>query len=351
VPEQERRVNKAIILGFVSGMTKSEARRKLKSIIAAEGLNETSYAIPSSESFEKRVARWRVGYLSRQKPGTQETTDWHINSYLLPQWGRHPVDAIREDAVNEWLGTLTGKQGNPLAPFAHRGIMRTFQMILGRKLDRKLIHFQSELEARRQHPCHTPSQMQAIVDAAREPYKTLFAVTAETGMRAGEIYGLHVEDVDMKRLLIHVRRSIRKGKPQSPKSLRAYRSIDIQPTLAEMIQRHLNGRTSGYVFQTRLGTTFKHPRTLNRVLYPLLERLGIPKSGMHAFRHGRVSYLVECNTPIETIRAWIGHGSDEMVKLYTHLRPEYRKRVLSTIPSLLHPVHPESQVIPQGQVA
>ena len=156
--------------------------------------------------------------------------------------------------MNEWLGTLVGKQGKPLAPFTHRGIMRTFQMILGRKLDRKLIHFQSELEARRQHPCHSPSQMQAIVDAVREPYKTLFAVAAETGMRAGEAYGLHVEDVDMKRLLIHVRRSIRKGKPQSPKSLRAYRSIDIQSTLAEMIQRHLNGRTSGYVFQTRLGT-------------------------------------------------------------------------------------------------
>ena len=43
-----------------------------------------------------------------------------------------------------------------------------------------------------------------------------------------------------------------------------------------------------------------------RVLYPLLKRLGIPKSGMHALRHGRVSYLVECNTPIEAIRAWMG---------------------------------------------
>jgi integrase len=55
---------------------------------------------------------------------------------------------------------------------------------------------------------------------------------------------------------------------------------------------------------------------------------------MDAFRHGRVSYLVENNTPIETIRAWIGHGSDQMVRLYTRLRPDYRKRVLSAIPEL-----------------
>ena len=48
------------------------------------------------------------------------------------------------------------------------------------------------------------------------------------------------------------------------------------------------------------------------------------------------------------------NGSDEMVKLYTHLRPEYRKRILSTIPTLihpeLHPVHPESETMFVEQV-
>jgi integrase len=70
------------------------------------------------------------------------------------------------------------------------------------------------------------------------------------------------------------------------------------------------------------------------VLHPLLGKLDMPKCGMHAFRHGRISYLVEHNTPVETIRAWIGHGSDPMVRLYTHLRPDYRRRVLAAIPAL-----------------
>jgi integrase len=285
-------------------------------------------------------------YLVRQKLGTQDTMNWHINTYLLPQWGKHPVDLIGEESVNEWLGSLSR-----LSPYTQRGIAKTLQMVLGRKFDKTLIHFPSALEPRRQHPCHSPEQMQMIVDAVREPYKTLFAVFTETGLRSGEAYGLRVEDVDLQRLLIHVRRSVRRGKVQSPKSLKAYRTIDIQIGLGEMIKKHLNGRTLGFVFQTKHGTTFKHPRILNRVLYPLLRKLGIPQSGTHAFRHGRVSYLVECNTPIETIRAWIGHGSDEMVKLYTHLRPEYRKRILNSIPSLLHPVHPQSGLGKQTQAA
>ena len=121
------------------------------------------------------------------------------------------------------------------------GIAKTLQMILGRKFDKTLIHFPSALEPRRQHPCHSPEQMQKIVDAVREPYKTLFAVFTETGLRSGEAYGLRVEDVDLQRLLIHVRRSVRGGKVQSPKSLKAYRTIDIQIGLGEMIKKHLNG--------------------------------------------------------------------------------------------------------------
>ena len=58
----------------------------------------------------------------------------------------------------------------------------------------------------------------------------------------------------------------------------------------------------------------------------------MPRSGEGGVvRKGRFS---EEPTPIETIRAWMGHGSDQMVRLYTHLRPEYRKRVLSGIPEL-----------------
>jgi len=54
-------------------------------------------------------------------------------------------------------------------------------------------------------------------------------------------------------------------------------------------------------------------------------------------------------------RAWIGHGSDEMVKLYTHLHAEYRKKILNTIPTIIqaefHPVHPEFETEISEQVA
>ncbi len=285
-------------------MTKSEARRKLHYIISQEGFNNPTYVVPPCESFSKRVEHWRETYLSRMKPSTQRTMNSQVNKYLSPTWGRYPVDGITAELVNEWLGKLAH-----LSPVTMRGVVKTLQNILGRTFEAKKIRFPSRVNAKREAPCFTPE-------------------------RTGELYGLRAEDVDFSRCILHVRRSVWDGSEQSPKSDNAYRSIDISPSLAEMLRSHLQNRTSGLVFRTRKGTPLRHSYVIRKVLHPVLKRLGIPRCGLHAFRHGRVSYLVENNTPMETIRAWIGHGSDQMVRRYTHLRPEYRKRILATIPAL-----------------
>jgi len=73
---------------------------------------------------------------------------------------------------------------------------------------------------------------------------------------------------------------------------------------------------------------------LRRQLHPVLKRLGIPKCGLHAFRHGRVSFLVENNVSLPMIRLWIGHGSDRMVRRYTHARPEFHANEIAKLPSI-----------------
>jgi integrase len=329
VPGEIARVKRAVTLGLVSEITKSEARRRLLHIIQTEGLNAPTYRIPSAELFAARVNAWRVGYLSRQKPSTQKQMEWQVQKYLLPKWGQQPAETISAEAVNEWIGTLTN-----LAPASLRSLVTTLQLILRRIFEKRQIHYPATVAARREIPCFTPEQMQRIVALAEKPWKALFAVARETGMRSGELYGLKVADIDFEHRLIHVRRAAWEGKTQSSKSANAYRSIDISESLAAMLKEHLGGRTSGFVFQTRSGNPLRNCYVVGRVLHPLLDKLEIERGGMHAFRHGRVSCLVESNTPIELVRVWIGHGSDAMVRRYTHLRAQSRKRVLSQIPAL-----------------
>ena len=53
---------------------------------------------------------------------------------------------------------------------------------------------------------------------------------------------------------------------------------------------------------------------------------------MHGFRHHRVSTLVMAGTPMVVIKKWIGHGSEEMVNRYTHLRPNFMQNELERLP-------------------
>ena len=132
-----------------------------------------------------------------------------------------------------------------------------------------------------------------------------------------------------------MRRAVWEGQRQSAKTRNATRAIDVQPSLIAMLRQYLGGRTDRLVFHSRNGKPLRNNNVLRRQLHPLLESLGIPQGGMHAFRHGRVSFLVENDTPVEVIKAWIGHGSERMVRRYTHLRPMYRSRVLASIPCLI----------------
>ena len=40
------------------------------------------------------------------------------------------------------------------------------------------------------------------------------------------------------------------------------------------------------------------------------------RNGIHAFRHGRISYLAYSGVIFAVIREWVGHGSDAMIKHY-----------------------------------
>jgi hypothetical protein len=103
VPGQEKRVNKAVVLGFVADMTKSEAKRKLKEIIRQEGIDLPSYKIPLTINFEQKVEQWQT-YVAKRKPSYQGLIAYHM-TYLLPKWGKTPVDLISPEVVNEWVGS------------------------------------------------------------------------------------------------------------------------------------------------------------------------------------------------------------------------------------------------------
>jgi len=65
----------------------------------------------------------------------------------------------------------------------------------------------SSVRAEGEAPHFTVEQVSAILDRAEEPWRTIFAVAAMTGLRPGEVLGLTVGDLDFAEKLVHINRS------------------------------------------------------------------------------------------------------------------------------------------------
>ena len=173
--------------------------------------------------------------------------------------------------------------------------------------------------------------MLQIINAVNGQWKVLFSTLASTGLRCGEAFGLHVQDLDLATGRIYVRRSIWNGQEVSVKTKQGYRAVNIEPALVQMLAAHLGGaEKGGRVFQTRNGTPFCKSN-VRRKLNQVLKKLNLAPAGLHAFRHGRVSILQENGVPGDLVKEWVGHSNLRTTSRYTHFRDDFRAQVASDV--------------------
>lgn len=330
VPGQEQRVRKSIPIGPRKEMTKPEAKRKLRSLLEEMGINTEAhldYAIKPVEAFTQKAVWFEETTLPMHKPSSQNSTHYIIKKHLVPYFGTLPIDMIDEDGVRKWVSVLH-KEGK-LAPKSIHNVYKVLRLIIGKPSKEWTIRLPGIPEKEQRY--FTPEEVKKIINAAEGQYKPLFALQFATGMRFGEIAGLHVEDLDFEQSVIRIRRSTYRLQEVTPKSQAGHRQIDVDPDTMTVLREYLGDRQSGRVFQTRNGTPLVVNNVNRHVLKPLCKKLGIPIGTTHAFRHGRISVLQQNNVPGDLIKKWVGHTSLKTTSKYTHFPTAYRRKVVSEL--------------------
>jgi len=195
-------------------------------------------------------------------------------------------------------------------------------------------------------PTFAAEAMSAIVQKADGQEQVLYALLAGTGLRIGEALALETNHVSADFRTITVERSCWAGTFQSPKTNNARRQVDLCPTLAELLKTFVGDRQSGLVFANRAGK----PQTnvVRRSLHPLLKELGAERTGSHAMRRFRTTWLKKQRAPEDLIRFWLGHAKQSVTDGYTKLAEdvEFRTQVAETagtgfaVPSTMRPMRP-----------
>ena len=380
VPGQEKRQRKSVPIGPCTGkdkLTKPEAVRKGGEVIASLGVNTAEHLERATNlhpvvTFGKRV-EWCRKYhkaWTDGKPGPIRTMESQLTKHILPRFGSLPLDSVDETAVQEFVADLkrtTFERRKPkgkerklegavvgtykLSRKTILNIVGVVKLILGKK-----VWMTWDLDLGKpedpQQRYFTEEQLARIIEGAEGQYRVLFALLAGTGMRIGEAAGLHVADLDFENCVIYVRRGVWNGRELAPKTKNAVREIDIDPGLAELLRQHVGDKQAGRVFEARNGSPISGNNVLKRVLHPLLERLGIPRAGLHAFRHSRVTMLRKRGTPEDLQKQWIGHSSLRTTDRYSHTDQEleYRRLAASKAGLNLNGISKLDPMVPKSKV-
>lgn len=354
VPGQEKRAYLSKPISPISGpgaLTKPERLKKRKEIIAASGADTEEYfnrieAINDGVAFRKQAEWWLNHAQTRKrkpiKPATAVGFTSYLNKWLYPNLGDLPLSSVNNLVLR---GLVTKMTEADMSPKMVSNVIQVVKMVVasavnenGEEVHRRTWNHEfidlPEVKDQRQ-PTHSSETMKTIAAGSEGREQMLYVLLGATGLRFGEAVGLeidkHISD-DFSTLLI--RQKVWYGRVQAfLKTENGVRDIDLHPTISAMLKKFVGDRTSGLLFCSKNGLPLLQSNVLRLSLHQLLKKLGQPKSGAHAFRRFRTTWLRKQLAPEDLIRFWLGHANKSVTDVYSKLKEDvtFRKKVAEQV--------------------
>ena len=152
------------------------------------------------------------------------------------------------------------------------------------------------------------------VDARGSGYGLVVLVLSYCGLRWGELAGLTVGDVDLKRGRLEVRHTMIEIngylEESTPKTYEE-RSIPVPRFVLEQLAKAIDGRApSEHVFAGRRGADVLRNRIFRRhFLSKATAEIGLPGLTPHELRHTCASLAVSAGANVKALQRMLGHAS------------------------------------------
>jgi integrase len=312
--------------------------KKAARAVLEERIRGASFTKPQGSDLSLRafVDAWWKPYLQRKgvKPSTRKNYDSILELHILPVFGDLRIDEIVPLHVERFIQTKveTGLSGKTV-----RNLLLVLQGIMSLALDSDLID-RSPIRNRHkptvdkhEKPIWSPAQLLNILSAAPIGLRAFFDCVALTGTRLGEVLALKWKHVDLERRILRIEHSLWRGQLLSPKTTASTRDIPLGSALNETLRNHressLHRGPDDFVFCKKDGSALDPDVLRKDALYPILDRLGIPRkkgaSGFHTFRHSAASIVNERTGNLKLAQKFLGHSTIKMTAdIYTHTSAE-----------------------------
>lgn len=303
--------------------TRRLAERALEKRISEAKVNSLNYRPRPTARFSEFAEKWEKDVLSQHKPSTQSADRSRIKKHLIPDLG----ELSMRDLTAQCLQAFIAQKALFVGPKSVRNLVALLRAMWNQaKAWGYVDHapFGSLVLPERlplDEPAFTILEMKSIIEAAEEPYKTLYWISAELGDRGGEAFALTVDSLLLDQGLIRISQNVWRGRIQTVKTVKGNRGVEISPQLVEHLRQFLRTwqpNPMSLLFVTRNGTPWDLDTVRKRKLQPLLRKLGIKRAGFHAFRHGNATIMDQQQVPMATRLNRLGQSDARTAMGYTH---------------------------------
>ena len=354
VPGQEKRAYLSRPICPISGpgsLTKPQRLKLRREIIAASGADTEEHfnkveAFNHGVTFRKQAEWWLNHVQTRKrrpiKPATVLGFTSYLKTWLYPNLGDLPLSSVNNLVARDLVAKMA-KAG--VSPKMVTNVVQVVKMVVaslvnenGERLHPRTWNheFMDLPEVRDQwQPTHSSETMKAIAAGSEGRERMLYVLLGATGLRFGEAFGLEIDKhISDDFSILQIRQKVWNGRVQPfLKTENGVRDVDLHPSISAMLKGFVGDRTSGLLFRSRSGFPLQQSNVLRLSLHPLLKRLGQPKSGAHAFRRFRTTWLRKQHTPEDLIRFWLGHANRSVTDVYSKLKEDvaFRKQVAEQV--------------------
>jgi integrase len=215
-----------------------------------------------------------------------------------------------------------------------------------------------------------PEEMTIFLqEVMRETQRIAILFCLFTGLRVGELLAAEVEDLDVNRQAVEIRRNVTRVKTEAidarnlhirvlhydpekkthlvvqetPKTKNSHRLIPISDDLFMLLAKHLyyleqaNWPNPHNLLFPSVTGTYIDPKSFEIRLRAVSKRCEIRKVNPHALRHTFATRLVEQGVPLTTIMELLGHASVSTTQRYVTTLVEEKRAAMEKISVFLTP--------------
>ena len=334
--------------------TEKEAERHEKEVRA--GIREEARRLAAKskipETFGEWADRWKETVLKNNtRASSYPSQVGRVNNHLLPLLGDLNLLEMRK---SHGEGFKAGLKEKGLKPKTRNHCISMAKQILSDAVDERLIPsnpwHRISLEDTGDQPWdwYQPEEMKRFLRSVRKHSPKWYleiALGCRAGLRASEVAGLFVEDVNFDTKEIWIKRGVVKQMVQTPKSRRSTRVIRVpSDLLAELktrskyallhpeidVKDQTGNRHQGHPFcrnkagrlHRYLSATLSKPIKTAAALAEKVDGKELRRLTHRDLRHTFASHLRLKGVPLEDIRDLLGHHSIQMTLRYAHISAE-----------------------------